>query len=245
MFGVSIWVRWTVLRKFQPFFHICFTNIWKFWSLYGNRKRNLCKIRWTVEWGMRNRAAVRILSEELFWNGCLTCSIVLALVEGISFPLLWSTLPNHINACCHLRISVRHGRDFCMTRRTHLHVSVTNLVRWYSERIRAFTWVVNDIAEFLTLRQSFTLKWEIWKIYYQNEAYSLIHKPCKFYKILSGACHLRDEPFPLSSTKIFQIVRFQFLLNFKRLSQIFGKKFLLWKFERVIILFGAKRLKKS
>lgn len=104
---------------------------WRLWWLYGKRKRQLCKILWTFIQGMPDWAdAVRILNEELCWSSCLNCSIISSLIEGHPFPPLWSTLLDFRNARYHLRISVRYGAEFCMTRWNHHCVRDVDLVRW-------------------------------------------------------------------------------------------------------------------
>lgn len=141
-----------------------FLIYWRFWSLYRKRKWHSRKMRWIVARGMPNLTDAVWQSEELPWNSSVTCLIVPSLVDGLPFPPLRSTLPDSVNACSHLRKLVPYGEEFYMTRRTNLFVSVTVLVWWYSEWIRAISWDVNGLAEFSRLRQSFAFEWETWII---------------------------------------------------------------------------------
>lgn len=183
---------------------------WSFWSLYGKSNRHSCKIRWTVDRSIPNRAdAARILSEELFWNSCLTCSIIPSLVEGLPDSPLWARFPDSIKFSSHLRISVRYGGDFCMTRRTHLWVSVTDVVRWYSERIRAFLDLWTTLLNFRYWDKALMLKERREEYYYQDKAYSLLYNLWKCFKFLSTSCHFIDKKFSLSFAKMMKIARFR------------------------------------
>lgn len=140
---------------------------------------------------------VSAIFSKCFWCKWAVICMVFTTAEGFLYSLLLSSVYDCSWACkgysffsminssglknisSHLIVAQRHGTNSYTTRWIHLGVNITDIARFYSDKMFTFSCVVNGIARFLKLRQSFSFKWELRTPLSSKKAYNVFYSSCR------------------------------------------------------------------